>query len=71
MVFETGMFSAAMSVSGERFTTSMEKHVQQFDERFENTFQLKNKVGEGRGGVRKGGEGKGKEAMLFHRCSMC
>ena len=52
MVFETGMFSAAMSISGERFTSAMERKVQEFDERFEDTFQLGNKVG-------KGGEGRG------------
>ena len=45
MVFETGMFSAALSISGERFSTEMENRVHQFDSRFEDTFTLKEKVG--------------------------
>ncbi len=45
MVFETGMFSAALSISGERFTNALQRRVTAFDDRFENTFQLQAKVG--------------------------
>ena len=44
MVFETGALSAAISISGERFTSELASRVNQFDTRFENTFQLKEKV---------------------------
>lgn len=44
MVFEVGMFSAALSIGGDRFTTELASRVEQFDKRFEDTFQLKAKV---------------------------
>lgn len=44
MVFETGMFSAALSISGERLTTALQDKRSQFDQRFEETFDLKAKV---------------------------
>ena len=44
MVFETGMFSAALSISGERLTTALQDKRSQFDQRFEETFGLKAKV---------------------------
>ena len=44
MVFEVGMFGATLSVGGERFTNELANRVEQFDKRFENTFQLKSKV---------------------------
>ena len=45
MVFEIGAFSATLSVGGERFTTQLANRVDLFDKRFEDTFQLKAKVG--------------------------
>jgi hypothetical protein len=44
MVFEVGMFSATLSVGGERFTSELANRVNRFDQRFEQTFQLKAKV---------------------------
>jgi len=44
MVFESGMFSAALSISGERLTSALQEKRAQFDERFEETFRLKAKV---------------------------
>ena len=44
MVFEVGTFSATLSVGGDRFTSELAARVDRFDERFENTFQLKAKV---------------------------
>ena len=44
MVFEIGMFSATLSVGGERFTSELASRVERFDRRFEDTFQLKAKV---------------------------
>ena len=45
MVFEVGMLSAALSIGGERFTSELATRVERFDQRFEQTFQLKAKVG--------------------------
>ena len=44
MVFETGALSAAISISGERFTSELASRVSTFDTRFEQTFALKEKV---------------------------
>ena len=44
MVFETGALSAALSISGERFTTELASRVTRFDERFEERFGLREKV---------------------------
>ena len=44
MVFEVGMFSATLSVGGERFTSELTNRINRFDQRFEQTFQLKAKV---------------------------
>ncbi len=44
MVFETGALSAGLSVSGERFTSHLADRVNRFDQRFENTFKLMEKV---------------------------
>ena len=39
-----GMFSAALSISGERFSSELERRVQRFEGKFEDTFQLQAKV---------------------------
>ena len=44
MVFEVGMFSATLSIGGERFTSELANRINRFDQRFEETFQLKAKV---------------------------
>ena len=44
IVFETGMFSAAFSISGDKFTQELEKRRRDFDLRFEQTFGLESKV---------------------------
>ena len=44
MVMETGMFSAAISISGDKFTTELESRRNSFDTQFEQTFGLKAKV---------------------------
>lgn len=40
MVMETGMFSAAFSISGDKFKSELETRRQQFDAQFEETFEL-------------------------------
>ena len=44
MVFETGALSAALSISGERFTAELASRVTRFDDRFEERFGLREKV---------------------------
>ena len=44
MVFEVGMFSATLSIGGERFTSEVANRIDRFDQRFEKTFQLNAKV---------------------------
>lgn len=41
---ETGAFNPTLSISGEKLTKALRKRARMFDERFENTFQLKAKV---------------------------
>ena len=45
MVLESGPFSAAFSISGQRFTERLKEKRQDFDDRFEQTFGLEAKVG--------------------------
>ena len=45
LVFEAGPFSAAFSLSGDKFTKELEKKTESFDQQFENTFALESKVG--------------------------
>ncbi len=44
MVLESGMFSAAFSISGQKFTEQLETKRQSFDAQFERTFGLEAKV---------------------------
>lgn len=44
MVMETGLFSAAFSISGDKFTSELEKRRKNFDDQFEDTFGLDAKV---------------------------
>ena len=44
IVMETGLFSTVMSVSGERLSSALDKRQKTFDNRFESTFKLTEKV---------------------------
>ena len=44
VVMETGLFSTVMSVSGERLSYALDKRQRTFDQRFESTFKLTEKV---------------------------
>ena len=44
IVMETGLFSTVMSVSGERLSYALDKRQRTFDQRFESTFKLTEKV---------------------------
>lgn len=45
-MFEAGPFSAAFSISGEKFTSELESKRMKFDQQFEKTFSLESKVNE-------------------------
>ena len=44
MVMESGMYSAAFSISGQKFTDQLQAKRQDFDAQFEDTFGLEAKV---------------------------
>ena len=44
MVMETGLFSAAFSISGEKFSKELDKRREEFNVEFESKFGLADKV---------------------------